>query len=198
MPLDKFIDVTNLKLDLWLVVPAIRFAFEIKIEKPALQFAAIVGVKMRPVLQPVAFKPLLCGSGSDKTFEIAARVQALPAPIGRRQKRHRDFAPVRRTRLMVIVVQRMSDNLVAEACAVTRERCVGQGLVAAHQRAGNDAARSSLPQTVLHGLDLHVVPVGPERREDATMMGHVSYQSAAPSQMHMAFKCGGWSEATCH
>ena len=63
------------------VVPAIRLAFEMKIEKPALQFAAIVGVKMRPVLQPVAFKPLLCGSGSDKTFEIAARVQALPAPI---------------------------------------------------------------------------------------------------------------------
>src|SRR6185312_3780174 len=155
MPFDEFIDVTNLKLNFWLIAPAVRLTLEMKIEKPALQFAAIVGVKMRPVLQPVAFEPLLFRGGANKAFEITPRMQALPAPIGRRQKRHRDLAPVGRTRLVVVIVERMSQNLVAEACAITRELVIGQGLVTADQHARNDAAWPPLAQAVLHGLDLH-------------------------------------------
>ncbi len=59
MPLDKMIDVADLQLNFRLLSPIIGFAFEVEIEKPLLQLAAVIGVKMRPMLQPVALEPLL-------------------------------------------------------------------------------------------------------------------------------------------
>ncbi len=58
--------------------------------------------------------------------------------------------------------------------AVARQLLVRQRLVAANQRAGDLAARPPFAQAILHGLDLHVVPVGPERRENSAMVGHVA------------------------
>src|ERR1700729_1925035 len=37
MPFDEFVDMANLKLNLRLLVPAVRFALEVEVEKPALQ-----------------------------------------------------------------------------------------------------------------------------------------------------------------
>src|SRR5271156_5545148 len=174
MPLDKLADMTNLKLNPRLVAPAVRVTLEIKIEKPALQFAAIIRVKMRPMLEPVAFEPLLFRGRPDKPLEIAARMQSLPAPVRRRQKRHRDLAPVGRARSVIIIVKGMGENLITEARPVTCELFVGQGLVATDQLAAHRAARPSFAETKLNGLDLHVVPVGPERRHDAAVMRHVA------------------------
>src|ERR1700733_1228890 len=180
MPLDKLADMTNLKLNPWLVAPAVRLALEIKVEKPALQFAAIIGVKMRPMLEPVAFEPFLFRGCPDKPLEIAARMQALPAPIRRRQKRHRDLAPVGRPRSVVIIVEGMGEDFVAEAGTVTRQFFIRKSLVATDQFAGHRAARPSFAETILNGLDLHVVPVGPERRHDAAVMRHVAIPVGRP------------------
>src|SRR5262249_6938999 len=49
-----------------------------------------------------------------------------------------------------------------------------QGFRAAHQFAVNAAAFAALAGAVLHRLYLHVVPVLPERRENAAMMCHVA------------------------
>ena len=75
---------------------------------------------------------------------------------------------------MPVVVQRMGEDLVAEVAAVGRELRIRQRLVAAHQRTGDPAARTALAQTVLDGLYLHVVPVRPEGRQDAAVVGHVA------------------------
>ena len=75
---------------------------------------------------------------------------------------------------MVIIVEGMGENVVAEARAVARQLFVRHGFVAAHQGTRNDAAWPSLPEPKLHGLHLHVVPVCPERRENAAMVRHVA------------------------
>jgi hypothetical protein len=75
---------------------------------------------------------------------------------------------------VVIVVERMREDLVAEVTAVPLELAVGQRLVAAHELAGCAAARPALAQAVLHRLHLHVVPVRPEGAEDAAMVRHVA------------------------
>src|SRR5271169_561726 len=38
----------------------------------------------------------------------------------------------------------------------------------------NAAPLAAFARAVLHGLDLHVVPIFPERAEDAAVMGHVT------------------------
>ena len=75
---------------------------------------------------------------------------------------------------MIIIVQRMRQHLITEFTALRLQRFVGERLVAAHQRAVGAAAWSALAQTVLHRLHLHVVPVTPERREDAAVVRHIA------------------------
>ena len=91
------------------------------VEKPLLQFAAVVGVKMRPVLDAVRLQPFLLRRCAHEALEIAARMQALAAPIGRGQKRHRDLRPIGRAPMVVAVVERMGADVGAKIDAVCRE-----------------------------------------------------------------------------
>ena len=43
-----------------------------------------IDAKMRPVIQAVDLKPFLLRGGTEKTLIVAARMQTLPAPVGRR------------------------------------------------------------------------------------------------------------------
>ena len=172
--LDEAVDVAHLQLHRRLLVPAIVLAVQEMIEEAQLQVPAVVGIKMRPVLDAVRFEPLVLRRGADKTFEIAARMQRLAAPIGRRQKRHLDLRPHRRTGAMIGVVERMGQNIAAEIAAVLRQFLVRQSLRPAHQFAVHAAALAAFAGAVLHGLDLHVVPVVPERAEDAAVVRHVA------------------------
>src|SRR5690606_5905325 len=79
--LDELVDVTDLELDLGLLVPAGALALQEMPEKLLLQPDAVVGIEMRPVLEAMAFEPLLLRCGAHEAFEIAARVQALSAPV---------------------------------------------------------------------------------------------------------------------
>ena len=101
-------------------------------------------------------------------------MQALPAPIGRGQQRHGDLVPHRRARLVIVVVERMREDFVAEIAAVFGQFPIGQRHVAAHQFARGATARAALAQSVLHGLHLHVVPVRPKGGQDAAVVGHVA------------------------
>ena len=109
-----------------------------------------------------------------KPFEIAARMQALSAPVRGREQRRRDLVPLRRARLVIVVVERMRADLRAEVAAVLRELLLAQRLRPAHQFAVHAAALAALARAVLHGLHLHVVPVRPEGREHAAVMRHVA------------------------
>ena len=75
---------------------------------------------------------------------------------------------------MVLVVERVGEDVVAEIAAVLRELLVGERLVAADELAGDARARAALAEPVLDRLHLHVVPVGEEGGEDPAVVRHVA------------------------
>ncbi|MNC84840.1 hypothetical protein D3C83_04080 [compost metagenome] len=82
--LDEFLaGVAHLQRDARLPVPAVLPALEKIIEKALLQLHAVIGVERRPVRAAVRLQPLLLRRGARVALEIAARMQALPAPVGR-------------------------------------------------------------------------------------------------------------------
>src|SRR5690349_10538383 len=90
--LDEFFPrMTHLQQHLWPLVPAIVLAVQEVIEERELLLAAVVGIEMGPMLDAVRLEPLLPRRGARKTFEIAAWMQALAAPVGGREQRHRDL-----------------------------------------------------------------------------------------------------------
>ena len=75
---------------------------------------------------------------------------------------------------MIGVIERMCKNLAAEIAAVLGELGLGKDFRPADQLAVHAASLAALASAVLHGLHLHVVPVFPERAEDAAVMRHVA------------------------
>src|SRR5262245_4987219 len=68
----------------------------------------------------------------------------------------------------------MGADVVAERAAVAGELRLREDFWPAHQLAVHARALAALACAVLHGLHLHVVPVLPERADDAAVMGHVA------------------------
>src|ERR1700694_2764791 len=152
MALDEALDMAYLHLHSGLLVPAVLLALEVVVEKPQLQPPAVVGVEMRPVFDAVRLQPLVFRRGAHEAFDIAARMEPLPAPVGGREKRYLDPVPHRRARLVIGVVERMRQDLVAEIGAVLVKLLVGKRVVAAHQLAGDAAAGAALADAVLDGF----------------------------------------------
>jgi hypothetical protein len=65
-------------------------------------------------------------------------------------------------------------NFLAEIAAILRELVLGQEFRTADQFAVHARPVSALAGAILHGLHLHVVPVGPEGGENAAVMRHVA------------------------
>ena len=99
---------------------------------------------------------------------------------------------------MIVVDQRVDGDLAAEIAAMPLQLLGGERLGPAHQVAVDAAHRSAGAKTVLHGLDLHVIPVALERAEDAAVVVLVAVPVAGAFQMQIAARCGGCSAATCH
>src|SRR5215510_905665 len=129
---------------------------------------------MGPVLDAMRFQPPLLGRGPHKPLEIAAWMQSLAAPVGGREQRRDDLVPLGRARLVVLVIEGMGYDFGAKVRAVFGEFSVWQRLGSAYQLAVNAAALAPLAGPVLHGLDLHVIPVLPKRRENAAVVRHVA------------------------
>src|SRR5271169_2246344 len=68
----------------------------------------------------------------------------------------------------------MSQNHIAKIAALGGQLLIRKCLVPAYQLSGHNAARTTLTQTVLHTLDLNVVPSGPECGNHATVMSGVA------------------------
>jgi hypothetical protein len=83
VPLDKSLaGVAHLQQHLGLLAPAGVLTLEEMAEELLLQLQAVVRVEMRPVLDAVALEPFLLRRGAHEAFEVAARMQALAAPVG--------------------------------------------------------------------------------------------------------------------
>src|SRR6266568_9681087 len=88
MPLDEAVDVPHLKLHAGLPVPAVLLAFQVIREEPFLKPEPVIRIEMRPMLDAVGFEPLVLRCGAHESLEVAARMQALPAPVRRREEGH--------------------------------------------------------------------------------------------------------------
>src|SRR5574340_721164 len=88
LPLGKTVDMANLELNPGLPLPPCLLPFEIMAEEALLQIHAVVGVKFRPVLDPVHLQPFFLGGCPEKGLEISPGMKPLPSPIGRGKKRH--------------------------------------------------------------------------------------------------------------
>ena len=173
MPFDEAVDMAYLQLHAWLIFPAVVGPFQEAVEEALLQVDAVIRVEMGPVLEAMRLEPLVLRGGAHEALEIPTRVQALPTPVRRGKKRHRDLVPERRALAVIVVVERVSTNLLSEIAAIRVELAIGKHLVSAYRLARHPAFRAALAEAVLHGLHLHVVPVGPEGTEDAAVMRHV-------------------------
>src|SRR6266542_1944194 len=132
---NELVQVAHLQQHARLPAPAALDALEKMIEELALQLAAVIGIKMRPMLDAVRLQPFLYRLRPRAAFEIAARVQALAAPVGGREQRHVDVLPYRRARLVVFVIERMRADLLAEIAAVFCKLVVRQRFRSAYQPA---------------------------------------------------------------
>ena len=77
---------------------------------------------------------------------------------------------------MVLVVERMREDLGAEIGAVSRQLVLRQRVGTANELAGDAAARAAFAAPVLHALHLHVVPVLREGAEDAAVVRQVAVE----------------------
>ena len=75
---------------------------------------------------------------------------------------------------MIVVVERVGEDLIAEVAAVPRQLFFGERLSSADKLARDAAAPAPLAQTILYRLHLHVVPVRPERTENTPVVRHVA------------------------
>src|SRR5258708_12394886 len=107
MPLSDAGDVPALQRRARLPLPAVLRALQGVREKTLLQFDAVIGIEVGPVLDAVRFEPLVLRRGAHEALEISARVQPLPSPVRRREEGHGDLAPVRTTPLVAVLAQRI-------------------------------------------------------------------------------------------
>src|SRR5258708_6551300 len=134
VPLDETVHVAYLQLHARLPLPAVPHVLQGVIEEPLLQRGAVVGVEMRPMLDTVGFEPFFLRSGAHESLEVAARVKALPAPVGGGEQGHGDFFPDRRASLVIAVLARMHAALLAEVAAVALQLLLAQRFVPAYPR----------------------------------------------------------------
>src|SRR5690348_588023 len=172
--LAEAVDVPHLEPHLGLLVPAVLLAFEEISEEAFLQADAVIGVELDPMRAAMRLEPLPFRPGAREGLEIAARMQALPAPVRCRQERHLHPLPARRARFVPAIVERMRQDVVAEVAAVGGELGVAQRFRTANQIAGDGAFRPARAEPLLHRFHLHVVPIGPEGRQDAAVMGRIA------------------------
>src|SRR2546425_12029240 len=94
-------------------------------------------------------------------FPYTTLFRSLPAPVGGRQERHLDPVPHRRARLVIGVVERVRQDLVAELGAALVELPVRERVAAAYPEVVEAASRAPRPGSGLDRLHLHVGPAHP-------------------------------------
>ena len=105
-------------------------------------------------------------------------MQPLPAPVGGREQRRLDLAPVRHARLPVLVgIELARDAVLVEVAPVLAELFLRQRLRTGHPVAVHAALEAAGAAAVLHAVDLRLRPVLHEAAvEDAAVVRHVAVE----------------------
>ncbi len=89
------------------LLPAVVDALQEVVEEALLQSQPIAAGEKRPVGIAVRLQPLLLRGRLDEAVEVAARMNALAAPVGAGQQRDRNLREIGATRAVPLVAQRM-------------------------------------------------------------------------------------------
>src|SRR5205814_472610 len=106
----------DVERDTGLLVPAGVRILQEAAEEALLQSHAVVAVEMREVRVAVDLEPFFFRAGGEEAFVVAARMQALPAPIGGGEQRRLDLAEVDHAAAVVIVHQSSTQRF---ACRIS-------------------------------------------------------------------------------
>ena len=176
VPLDELLTgVADLQHDLRLLLPSRVFALQEVAEELLLKGHTVVRVEVSPVLDAVHLEPLLLRRRAHESLEVAPGMQALPAPVGRREERHRDPRPVGHARAPVLVAgERILPAVLVEIAAVAAELLLGQGRQPGDPVAVHPAPEPLGAATVLDPDDLRGEPRLPERTEDAAVVTEIT------------------------
>src|SRR5205085_4794417 len=117
----------------------------------------------------VDFEPFLLRAGADEPLEIAARVQALPAPVRCRQERHLDLREVGAALAVVLAVHLAGEECLPHVLSIACQFVFAERLRPADELTGIRILLAAAADAVLHGLHLHVLPVLAEAADDAAV-----------------------------
>src|SRR5207249_1721157 len=159
----------DVERDAGLLIPAGVRTLQKAAEEALLQSHAVVAVEVREVRVAVHLEPLLLRAGGEEAFVVAARMQALPAPVGRGEQRRLDACEVNHAAAVVIIDQSPAQRLARRIGGVLRQLRGRERLRSRDRLAGDDAARTALADAVLHAQDLALVPAIDEAAEDAAV-----------------------------
>jgi hypothetical protein len=159
---DEPVDVADLEQDPRLPLPAIVDVLEEVVEETLLEVSSVVGVEMGPVLQAVDLQPFLLAGGADEALDIAAKMEAVAAPVARREHRHRDFLPDGGAFPVKRIVERVGQRVSHHVRPVLGQLRLGQRVGARDQQPAVGVDRTALAQSVLHRHHLYLEPVAPE------------------------------------
>ena len=127
------------------------------------------------MLDAVNLEPFLPGRRAHEALEVAPRMQALPAPVPRREERDGDLRPVGHARAPVLVAgQRVLPAVVVEVAAVAAELFLGQGRWARDPVSVHPAPIAARSAAVLNPDDLRREPRSAERAEDAAVVTQIA------------------------
>src|SRR4051795_4031958 len=132
--------VADLQQHARVALPAGLLALQVMAEELLLHGHAVAGIEVRPVRVAVHLEPLVLGAGIEVSLDVAARVQALAAPVAVGEHRNVDLRPVGCARAPEVVVELVLEREAPEVEAVGMELLFGQRLRAAYPVAGQRAA----------------------------------------------------------
>src|SRR4249919_641654 len=166
----------DVELHARLLVPAIALAFQEIVEEFLLQADSVISVVMRPMLDAVHLEPFLFRRRPVKTLEVAARMQRLATPVRCGKHRHLHLRPVRPHCCVEIVVEGMRKIGLSQVVTVRAHLLRVQCFRSRHPVAVHAATVTFGGKTVLHRLDLHVLPILREGIVDAAVVAELTIE----------------------
>ena len=172
--------VADVELDARLRIPPVVDALQEVVEEALLEREAVGAGEERPVRVSVDLEPLLRGRGLREAVEVAARMDALAAPVGARQQGRRHQRQIGRALAVPLVVERMLLELLEDVDAVLGQLLVGEGDRPRHRLARVGVLLRPLPSPVLHVDHLDLRPALLELAQDAAVVAGVAVAVVLP------------------
>src|SRR5215210_1749203 len=126
----------------------------------------------------VHLEPLLLGRAANKALNVASQMQPVAAPVSGRKQGRPDLVELRGASLVIIIIEGARPHLATKISPVCNQLLVAERVRPTDELARDTAALPARAISMLHRFDLHLVPVGEERRKDPTVPRTVAIEVA--------------------